>query len=277
MSSSIFTNLTRRWSPYHRPRPKLQIPTIPIDGEKSAEEIALEEAGDLNALQRYRHEVHKITRYEHHPPITELLETEEDFRHHFQLELSLRERNDQSEEVQEDLKTQRKLLWMLSREWWMLKNEFGEGVVKRAFDLWRSHPRWYMHQVLVEDCIGKQGCCSRGCGCCVKRPISPARKIGVGHCTLACECCREARGFDLSEEEHERIQGYYDYRNTRNAYDRIELAAFWGLCVDSCESPFDMIDESPVFPFGNGKAEILGLDEEDNESTSAKDSELTLT
>lgn len=47
--------------------------------------------------------------------------------------------------------------------------------------------------------------------------------------------------------------------------------------MDSCESPFDMIDESPVFPFGSGKAEILGLDEEDNESTSAKDSELTLT
>lgn len=269
MSSSIFTYLSRRWLPYHRPRPKPQIPQIPIDGEKSPEEIALEEAGNLNALQRYRHKIHKRTTYEHHPPITELLETEEDFRHHFQLELSLRERNDQSEEVQEDPKAQRKLLWMLSREWWMLKNEFG-GVVKRACDLWRSHPRWYTHQVLVEDCVGKQGCCSRDCGCCVNRPIDPTRRIGVGNCILACECCREARGFDLSKEEHERIQGYYDYRNTRNAYDRIELAAFWGLCVDSCESPFDMIDESPVFPVGSRKAEILGFDEEDNESTSTK-------
>lgn len=152
MSSSVFANLTRRWSPYHQPGPKPQISKIPIDGEKSAEEIALEEAGDLNALQRYRHEVHQITMYEHHPPITELLETEEDFRRHFQLELSLREGNDQSEEVQENLKAQRRLLWMLSREWWMLKNEFGEGIVKRAFDLWRSHPRWYMDQVLVEYC-----------------------------------------------------------------------------------------------------------------------------
>lgn len=122
MSFSIFSNLTRRWSLYNRPRPKTQIPKIPIDGEKSTEEVALEEGDDLNALQRYRHEVHNKTTYEHHPPITELLETEEDFRHHFQLELSLREINDQSEEVQEDLKAQGKLLWMLSREWWMLKN-----------------------------------------------------------------------------------------------------------------------------------------------------------
>lgn len=157
------------------------------------------------------------------------------------------------------------------------ENEFGEGVVKRAFDLWRSHPRWYMHQVLVEDCVGKQGCCSRDCGCCVNRPIDSTCRIGVGHCTLACGCCREARGFDLSKEEHERIQGYYHYRNTRNAYDRVELAAFWGLRVDSCDSPFDMIDESPAFPSGSRKAEILGLDEENNESTSTKDSELTLT
>lgn len=136
-----------------------------------------------------------------------------------------------------------------------------------------------MHQVLVEDCVGKQGCCSQDCGCCVNRPIDSTRRIGVGHYTLACGCCREARGFDLSKEEHRRIQGYYDYRNTRNAYDgvELELAAFWGLRVDSCESPSDMTDEPPAFPFGSRKAEILDLNEEDNESTSTKDSELTLT
>lgn len=184
MSSSIFTNLTRRWSPYHRPdpKPKTQIPKIPIDGDKSTGGITLEEAWDLNSLQRYRHEVHNKATYEHHPPITELLEAEEYFRHHFQLELSLRERKDLSEEVQQDLKAQRKLLWMLSREWWMPKNEFGEGVVKRAFDLWRSHPRWYIHQVLAEDCVEKQGCCSQDCGCRVNRPIdSPSLVFWTTH------------------------------------------------------------------------------------------------
>lgn len=83
--------------------------------------------------------------------------------------------------------------------------------------------------------LGTQGCCSRYCGCCVTRPVDPTRRVGAGYCTLACECCREGRGFYLSKEYHELIQGYYDYRNTRNAYDRIELAAFWGLRVDSCE------------------------------------------
>lgn len=74
------------------------------------------------------------------------------------------------------------------------------------------------------------------------------------------------------------MQSYYDYRGPRNAYARIELAAFWGLRADSCESPFDMIDESPVFPlFGSRKAESSSVDEEDNESTSTKDSEFTLT
>ncbi|KAJ6150095.1 hypothetical protein N7471_001294 [Penicillium samsonianum] len=247
MSSSASANFTTRWSPYHRPSPKSQIPKSripknPIDGEKSAEEIALEEAGDLNALQRYRYEFHHGTTYEHQPPITQLLEAEEDFRHHFQLELSLRERSDQSEEVQEELRTQGKLLWMASREWWMLKNEFGGGVFLLKIVL--------QSKDVVLEIVG------------VVLTVQSIRRVVL---ELDIVLLRAD------------VVSYYDYRGPRNSYARIELAAFWGLLADSCESPFDMIDESPVFPlFGSRKAESSSVDEEDNESTSTKDSESTL-
>jgi hypothetical protein len=102
---------------------------------------------------------------------------------------------------------------MLMMKYWKYRGEF-TGELGRAFDLWRSNPNWYMHPVLVADCIAKQGCCSRGCGCCriksKQRDIkqnNSYQKLGVGHCTLACEFCRKAHGFQLSLDENLQIRG----------------------------------------------------------------------
>jgi hypothetical protein len=83
-----------------------------------------------------------------------------------------------------------------------------------------------MHQVLVEDCARKQGCCSRGCGCCVDRPVHGNRQSAVGHCTLECKCCRKARGFELAQEEQTEIYGKVE---TGHANEHMQLASIWGL------------------------------------------------
>lgn len=70
-----------------------------------------------------------------------------------------------------------------------------------VFELWRSHPRWYMHHVLVTDYIEKGGCCGHACSCCLNRDIEPTRAYRAGHCNVKCECCREARGFELTEAQ----------------------------------------------------------------------------
>lgn len=155
-----------------------------------------------------------------------------------------------------------KTIWQLSREWWNHRSEFGEGFVSRAFDLWRSHPTWYMHEVLVEDCVRKQGCCSRGCGCCAKRQLS-TRQLAAGHCALTCGCCRTARGFELTQEEENEIYAAQDFQANTNFYDRIELASIWGLRLDSYESPFDLI-KSGGEQVDDGNGELCRTDYTEN-------------
>lgn len=111
-----------------------------------------------------------------------------------------------------------------------------------------------MHEVLIEDCVRKQGRCSRGCGCCVNRQLNPTHQLAVGHCALTCGCCREARGFDLTQEEHDEIYGDLDFQAKQTFYDRIELASIWELRLDSYESPFDLIKSGcGQVDEGNGK------------------------
>lgn len=71
--------------------------------------------------------------------------------------------------------------WFAERIWWSKRATFYEGPLTYGIDLWRSHPAWYMHQVLVQDCAGKGGCCGRGCNCCAERRGKlPGRKFGEG-------------------------------------------------------------------------------------------------
>lgn len=58
-----------------------------------------------------------------------------------------------------------------------------------------------MHDVLVEDCIRKQGCCSRGCGCCPSRQLNSTCQLTAGHCALTCGFYRKDRGLNLPKRK----------------------------------------------------------------------------
>ncbi|CAG7938945.1 unnamed protein product [Penicillium nalgiovense] len=99
-----------------------------------------------------------------------------------------------------------------------------------------------MHRVLIENCAGRQGCCSRGCGCCYTRKINSTRKLGVGHCTFGCGCCRRFRGFDISEEDMKSLKEECRKEVGELIRHRITRVSIWGLVGDSFDRPFDMID-----------------------------------
>lgn len=220
-----------------------------LKGDKTSEEIRLEESGEINILQRYRLLEHWMG-HEFRPPNIshKLLFVEEDLREVVQEEIFIKEGPDSlSKDSQKRLDALNIQYWILAQRWWHCRSLLQDGVQLRAFELWRSHPRWYMHRVLVEDCAGRQGCCARGCDCCRKRKIDPMRKLGVGHCTFGCGCCRRFRGFGISEEDRKSLKEEFRkevgdlvrHRNTR--------VAIWGLVGENFESPFDMIDAPPSY------------------------------
>lgn len=134
----------------------------------------------------------------------------------------------------------------LEREWWDWRRKFLEGPLTRGFELWRSHPQWYMHPVLREDCAKRGGCCGRDCGCCVRRLVSVCRNLEAGHCSI--ECCRKFRGFDLSLQQKAKYKRQFAGRDGEGSrqnqyYYRIYLASIWGLWSSSNESPFTLVDK----------------------------------
>lgn len=217
---------------------------IRFDREIGDAEIGIKKSGNINALQRRRYGSY-LANFST-DPIGKFLRTEERLRHIFQKELSLRQeaKKPENKEVQEQLRALNKEFWKGMRQWWGHRNQLSCGVVSRAFNLWRSNRRWYMHRVLVDDCARKQGCCSRGCGCCVDRPVHKDRLSAVGHCTLECGCCRKARGFELTQEEQTEI-----YENMDNGYEneQIQLASIWGIQLNCHDSPFDLIIDAPRY------------------------------
>lgn len=120
-----------------------------------------------------------------------------------------------------------------------------------------------MHEVLVEDCVRNQGCCSRDCGCCTKRQLDASRQLGAGHCALTCGCCRDTRGFELTQEEQNEIYKDLDFQAKHDFYDRIELASIWGLRLDSHKSPFDLI-KSECEQVDERNGEVCRTDDTDN-------------
>ncbi|CAG8286622.1 unnamed protein product [Penicillium salamii] len=142
----------------------------PIGGEKPGAEVQLEKKGEINALHRYRYQKwHQNT-------------IDPKFSASIKEGCAAPGGN-----PTERLRLLNAEFWLLSQKWWYCRSNL-EDFELRAFKLWRLHPRWYMHRALVEECIGRQGCCARACGCCQKREISPGRSLGVGHCTLEWAC-----------------------------------------------------------------------------------------
>ncbi|KAJ5731921.1 hypothetical protein N7493_003402 [Penicillium malachiteum] len=201
------------------------------------EENRLKQSGNTNALQRYR-----LVRHLNLEHLREVVQEE------ISIQLGISGKDTQDSERLEILN---KKYWLLEQKWWYSYLYLKDGCQRRAFDLWRSHTKWYMHQMLKDDCASRNGCCARGCGCCHLREPSPKRKLGVGHCTVECGCCRNARGFEVSEEDKRVLKKEYRAMMNRLPEHRIILVATWGVAGDCFESPFDMIQVDAPPSYGS--------------------------
>ncbi|OQD70967.1 hypothetical protein PENPOL_c001G05469 [Penicillium polonicum] len=172
-------------------------------GMIGTKEHKLKQGEDINALQRCRYEryVYEQDLDGKEDRLADFLDVETGLREIAQREICLREQYEQDPtNLEEEFKTTGKEYKRLEHEWCMMR-DFFDGPLGRAFQFWRSNPRWYMHRVLREDCAGRGGCCGRDCGCCLNRKLDETRKRAAGHCTVECGCCAKARGFELSEDD----------------------------------------------------------------------------
>ncbi|CAG7931513.1 unnamed protein product [Penicillium olsonii] len=217
-------------------------------------EATLMKSGETYALQLLRYHTHctQISQDGSPNAVLDLLITEEELREVVQEEMATKSASALDSDAKQRLKGLERRYHVLSRKWWIYRQCLGKGFQGRAFELWRSHPRWYMHKELVEDCAGLQGCCSRGCGCCLNRKIDASRSLGVGHCTVECGCCTRARGFEFSDSEKDEMDEVFepDDKDTPGYSNRsawLRLVSIWGLSTVSRESPFEMIDIPPSY------------------------------
>lgn len=290
MLFSLLPGSARLWLLGGTTQPKRLLP-----GDKTDFELELEAKGDLNALQQYRYERYYFLIKNANPDESpELLGVETSIRETCQEEARMNEKllhamteNGSGDDLQiQDIKKKLDALnqryWLAERDWWAYRSGFPEGALTRGFDLWRSHPRWYMHRVLVEDCVGRGGCCGRECGCCIHREKGSARKHGVGHCTVECGCCIKSRGFELSKEQKDTISRLFDVSaDCKDQYFyRMVRASLWGLLDGSYDSPFDLIQDpartdhkvppSTVIPYQLSSRSAYLSEDETDQSTSTE-------
>lgn len=192
---------------------------------KSGKDSLLKRCGLVDALQRYRrYRWRKAGGNTASDPILLLLSAEEELRRNVQKELYIKEKIEnlrnrgalEKEDLAErlyrsELDSIAKDYWWLERKWWRYRSDFRTGPLTKAFELWRSNPRWYMHPFLREDCARRGGCCARDCGCCSARANDSTRPLSHGHCTIECGCCRETRGFDFTTEQKERLEDWFNF------------------------------------------------------------------
>ena len=157
----------------------------PLLGEKTPQEAAIEQHNAFKALQLSR--LKQWDKELDCPPFATFLRTEEYLRKICQKEIALRKGSPTLAQARQ-LKEVNHDSWLLQREWryWRRILIKDPSALERAFKQWRSNPRWYMHSILVEDCVNRGGCCSRDCGCCVshERETSSIGELGIGHCTV---------------------------------------------------------------------------------------------
>ncbi|KAJ5751860.1 hypothetical protein N7520_008777 [Penicillium odoratum] len=155
---------------------------------------------------------------------------------------------------EEELRDSKQDYWMRERAWWAHRAAFA-GFMAKAFDLWRSYPKWYMHEILVEDCVAQGGCCGRKYGCCSKRRLDVTPRLEVGHCTANCQCCIREQGFVFTSGMKRKLNEYSRLRTEfgRPKVDNVTRASIWGWMESSKVSPFDLIVE----PRGYEKPALL--------------------
>ncbi|KAJ5318047.1 hypothetical protein N7508_002555 [Penicillium antarcticum] len=230
-------------------------PTRTYQEDDKADEAELEKRGDINVLQRLRHQKLSNNGKTCQVSINGLLTTEFALRRIVQKEISLHQILDHQsthfpqQELQdvclkEELAILQRKFWFLEREWWNYRCAFHEGPLSRAFVLWRSHPHWYMHRALRDQCARQGGCCGRDCGCCANQNTSP-EKLGAGHCTDECGCCLRARGFDYTPEEKKALEIGLEHRLEDHHdihFQELVQVSIWGLLNDKDQNPFDLIE-----------------------------------
>lgn len=204
-------------------------------------ETHLERLGDINTLQRLRYQAWCKSLTGRDPGYF-LLAVEEAMREIVQAELDAQESSSllelEAQKRLQDLDDEWSFLYI---RWWRYRSRMSPPQ-SRAFMTWRSHPYWYMHRALIQDCVVRGGCCARGCGCCHRRKIDDSRKFGAGHCTSECACCQKERPpvFKrttlLNDEQMEGVE------ERRQRLRRIKRVSIWGFDGDAQYNPFDMID-----------------------------------
>ncbi|CAI7573094.1 unnamed protein product [Penicillium bialowiezense] len=195
-----------------------------MSGDRSENEVMLENKGNINTLQRYRYvQYHQHSYYPDVAP--KLLNTEEDLREVVQEELAIRERelfsDKNSKERFHHLKVR---YWSLSQEWWRWRSAIQHGPGSRAFELWRSHPRWDAALVLVAVVR-------------IDQSTTPAA-LGLG----------TARGFKVFNPEKTKLKELYKV-NTEKGTDFfsrffVRLSMF-GMAGGSWKDPFELIEDAP--------------------------------
>ncbi|KAJ5696127.1 Nuclease (SNase-like) OB-fold [Penicillium solitum] len=120
-------------------------------GDKDLRESSLEQSGDINTLQRYRLRQYwnKIRRDNTEPPFDshKLFFVEEDLREVVQEEISIKEEHKiLNKDAKERLHALNVKYWLLMQIWVDHRSYLEDEYLQRAFELWRSHPKWYMHQ-----------------------------------------------------------------------------------------------------------------------------------
>lgn len=131
-----------------------------LSGKNSWKETLLEKAGAIHALQKYRllrqgREIEDEDEGEDDGPLNKmqsLLQIEERLRKMIQRKEALRKKSGevcdkyQLHAIQKQLDETNREYWILVETWWVTRSAVPSGPLARAFDLWRSHPQWYLHR-----------------------------------------------------------------------------------------------------------------------------------
>ncbi|KAJ5385241.1 hypothetical protein N7517_003152 [Penicillium concentricum] len=110
--------------------------------------------------------------------------------------------------------------WALCRKQWIKKESMKSWSFKRAYDRQRKDPDWYLSKLLCDDCVGRGGCCGRGCGCCQRPRTVDGSENSInarGRCTTACGCCLEAHRVEdmdvgINEEIPDLKELHFEYK-----------------------------------------------------------------
>lgn len=115
--------------------------------------------------------------------------------------------SDETEPPQYDerLEQVRKEIGICALDLYNRESMLPDPPLRQMYNKLRKDPKWYLRKELVDDCIAKEGCCARECGCCEKRHVGEGTRKGIGHCTVECGCCAIHRRFEFTKKEKDKL------------------------------------------------------------------------